>query len=77
MADYDMLWIVEAAGENQRKLAQVALLLAALAIVTDSLEDHKEMLYHVTLAMEAIGKKFGMPPSEVMRQFRATVHKDA
>jgi hypothetical protein len=76
--EFDLMWIVDAAGDDQKKLAQVSLLLAAAAIVGAQIgrsEETDAQMVGIVTAMEAIGKKMGLPPSEVMKKFRETVGK--
>jgi len=71
----DYMWLVDAAGDDQRRLAQVALFLTAHTMMLTSQVDTErpevlEDFYNVTLAMDEIAKKIGRPPSEVTAEFR-------
>lgn len=72
---FDVMWLIEAAGDDSRKLAQAGLMLAAMSMMTygDSSEHATDVLYNVTLAMDAIADKMHLPKSTMMSEFRKRV----
>jgi hypothetical protein len=76
---FDFSWIVEAAGADERKLAMVSILIASFVMAREWTSEKndpqvKHDLYQATLAMDRIGAKMNLPPSDIMKTFRDRVN---